>query len=123
MIPSVRVDPGINHGFNGGSSPKPVGTSSSGTPNSLPDIFPEIDQGAKVFTQSLEGENVTSLNEAARFFQNKLEFRYDNETGRIVTRVVDRNSGEEVKQIPSQDALDAAFRLEKLKGVLFDETN
>jgi flagellar protein FlaG len=97
--------------------------SGSKSPNLISDIFPEPNPEGRIFTSPEKGEEIEFLNRAAGFFQNKLEFRYDEATGRIVARVIDRDSGEEVKQIPSQEALDAVFRLEKLKGVLFDETD
>lgn len=67
-------------------------------------------------------QDVSVLNKAAGVFQNRLTFRYDEGTGRIVAKLIDPKSGEEVKQIPTQEALDAAFRFEKVRGMLFDRS-
>ena len=47
-----------------------------------------------------------------------LEFDVSEESSRIVTRVIDRESGEVIRQIPTEEVLAIAERLEEMQGRL-----
>lgn len=51
----------------------------------------------------------------------KLAFSIDEDTDRPVVRITDASTGELIRQIPSQEALDIARSLDKMKGVLFQK--
>ncbi len=48
---------------------------------------------------------VRSLNESVQNIQRGIEFSIDEESGRSVVKVVDRETGEVIRQLPSEDAL------------------
>lgn len=48
--------------------------------------------------------------------QRNLQFKVDDETNRVVVSVVDRKSGEVLRQIPSDEILALAKRLKDLDG-------
>ena len=50
-----------------------------------------------------------------------LSFRVDDVANKIVVTVKSRESGEVVRQIPSEVALRVANKLENMKGLLKDE--
>jgi len=50
-----------------------------------------------------------------------LQFSVDDKTESIVIQVTHRDSGEVVRQIPSEEILDLKAKLENLVGVLFDK--
>lgn len=50
-----------------------------------------------------------------------LQFSVDEKTESIVIQVTHRDSGDVVRQIPSEEILDLKAKLEKLVGVLFDK--
>jgi flagellar protein FlaG len=50
-----------------------------------------------------------------------VEFRSDAETGQIVVRVVNPDTGELLRQIPSQDAIALARALGKLQGSFLEQ--
>ncbi len=52
---------------------------------------------------------------------NKLEFTVHEETGRTIVKVVDQDSGEVIKELPPEELLDLAAKLEEMSGVLFDK--
>ena len=52
---------------------------------------------------------------------NKLEFTVHEETGRTIVKVVDQESGEVIKELPPEELLDLAAKLEEMSGVLFDK--
>lgn len=60
-------------------------------------------------------EPVQRINEVLR--QYGVEFEL-NDTSRVVTRIVDRETGDVLRQIPSEEVLAIAERLEELQGNL-----
>lgn len=50
-----------------------------------------------------------------------VQFSSDAESGRVVVRVVNPDTGELVRQIPSEDALSLARALGKLQGVFLQQ--
>lgn len=59
-------------------------------------------------------EPIQRINEIMR--PHGLEFELSEETSRVITRVVDRESGEVIRQIPAEEVLDIAKRLEEMQG-------
>ena len=49
-----------------------------------------------------------------------LEFSVDEDSGRDVIKVIDKESGETVKQFPSEQVLDIVSKLAEATGVLVD---
>ncbi|WP_226663021.1 flagellar protein FlaG [Microbulbifer aggregans] len=47
-----------------------------------------------------------------------VQFEISEDSGRTVIRLVDRENGELIRQIPPEEALNAAQRLEDIKGIL-----
>ncbi|MEW9902817.1 flagellar protein FlaG [Pseudomonas putida] len=52
--------------------------------------------------------------------RRNLEFSTDEESGRIVVKVIASDSGELIRQIPSEEALRIAHSLSDVKSILFD---
>jgi flagellar protein FlaG len=50
-----------------------------------------------------------------------LEFSIHKKTGETVVKVVDKDTGKLIRQIPPQELLDLADRLEDMMGILFDK--
>jgi flagellar protein FlaG len=50
-----------------------------------------------------------------------LQFSVHEDTGQTVVRVVDKDSGKLIRQIPPQELLDLAVKLEDMMGILFDK--
>jgi len=49
-----------------------------------------------------------------------IRLRVDEPTGRVVAQIIDRGTGEVVRQVPLQELLDIAARINDLVGLLFD---
>lgn len=56
-------------------------------------------------------EAVAKLNEFVQTAQRRLDFQVDEESGRSIIRVYDKDTSELVRQIPSEQALELARRL------------
>lgn len=52
--------------------------------------------------------------------RRNLEFSTDEESGKIVVKVIASDSGELIRQIPSEEALRIAHSLSDVKSILFD---
>ena len=49
----------------------------------------------------------------------ELQFSMNNDTGKVVVKVIDRETGKLIRQIPPQELLDLASKLQDI-GILFD---
>lgn len=52
--------------------------------------------------------------------QRDLNFSVDDSTGQVVVQVLDGDSGKVVRQIPSEDILRLAERLDEMRSLLFE---
>ncbi|MCE0731964.1 flagellar protein FlaG [Halomonas sp. G15] len=62
---------------------------------------------------------VARINETMRAYG--LEFELSEDAGRPITRIVDRDSGEVIRQIPAEEVLRVAERLKELTGRLIHQ--
>ncbi|MCG6656242.1 flagellar protein FlaG [Halomonas campisalis] len=63
-------------------------------------------------------EPVQRINEVLR--QYGVEFEINEVPSRVVTRIIDRESGEVLRQIPAEEVLEIAERLNELQGRLIN---
>lgn len=63
-------------------------------------------------------EAVKQTNDFIRPLNGSLQFAIDRETGTTVVKVLDMETKEVIKQIPSEDMLNLAKALDQLKGLL-----
>ena len=66
-------------------------------------------------------EAVKRLNEQMQENKRQLGFSVDNRLNRQIVRVTNQETGELVRQIPSEVVIRVANSIENLKGVLFDK--
>lgn len=63
---------------------------------------------------------VTDIREFVQAAQRKLDFSIDDSTGRVVVKVIATDSGDVIRQIPSETALKLAQSLSSASSLLFD---
>jgi flagellar protein FlaG len=63
---------------------------------------------------------VTDIREFVQSTQRNLDFSIDDSTGMVVVKVVATESGEVIRQIPSETALKLAQNLSDASSLLFD---
>jgi len=63
---------------------------------------------------------VEDLDSVLSSINKDIQLRVDDDSGQIVTRIVDRRSQEVIKQIPPTELLKIASRLRAFVGLLFD---
>lgn len=61
-------------------------------------------------------EPVQRINEVMRSFG--VEFELGDDASRLITRLIDRENGEVIRQIPSEEVLRVAERIDELRGRL-----
>ncbi|MBL0207797.1 MAG: flagellar protein FlaG [Propionivibrio sp.] len=64
---------------------------------------------------------VSSVREYIQPFNNNLEFSINDETHQLVVKVVDSETKEVIRQIPSEEMLAIAKALDSIKGLLFKQ--
>ncbi|MDF0731912.1 flagellar protein FlaG [Pseudomonas entomophila] len=63
---------------------------------------------------------VSEIEKFLKETQRNLEFSTDEESGKIVVKVIASETGELIRQLPSEEALRIAHSLSDVKSVLFD---
>jgi len=64
------------------------------------------------------------VREQVRAFEQRassVQFAIDNESGQVLIRIVNKSSGEMIRQIPPEEILDLQARLKDLRGLLLHE--
>ncbi len=75
--------------------------------------------GATRNAEAVQEELDEAVDSVSRFVNNdNLEFTIDEESGRRLIRLVDRQTQEVLRQIPSEEMLQIAKALDKLQGLL-----
>jgi flagellar protein FlaG len=64
---------------------------------------------------------VENLKQATQSTAQNLQFSVDHDTNQTVIRVVDGNTNEVIRQIPSEEVLQIAKSLDKLSGLLLKQ--
>ena len=76
--------------------------------------------------QPLEREQMEEMAQQLQDFMGEmnrsLQFKVDEDSGRDVIKVLDKNSGEVIKQYPSEEVLSLVSKLSESAGILIDQT-
>jgi flagellar protein FlaG len=63
---------------------------------------------------------VASISAFVQGVQRSLDFSVDDTSGEVVVKVTDRDSGEVIRQLPSEEALRLSEQLESLRSLMFE---
>lgn len=110
----------------GGISAARAGDAQRATPSAtMPVVRVEYMPSAGAPSLAVDGgrvkEAARQINEQLNALRQGLEFSVDDETGTTVVRVVDAETGETIRQIPSEEVLAISRSLERLQGVLLKQ--
>jgi len=107
-----------------GSNPSPA---TNHAPKSVPIVTQSagLSQGASNGTRMIEEKARNSVETAAKLIDGfvketgrSLDFRFDESSGKQIVRVTNPATGETVRQIPSEEAVQLARSLNYLQSVL-----
>jgi len=66
-------------------------------------------------------EAIKKLKQAGDIFNRRLDFRVDEATKRIVVKVIDTETDKVIKEIPPEQLIRLAARIQEMIGLLVDE--
>ena len=67
-------------------------------------------------------EAVAAINRAAKALNNSVQLSIDAGSGRAVVRVIDSETGQLIRQIPSEEAIELRRALDRITGLLIHRT-
>jgi len=77
-------------------------------------------QKAEANRQELE-DAVKQVNNFLKPINSSIEFNLDDDTGRTIVRIVELESKDVIRQIPSEEMLSIAKAIDKIKGLLIHQ--
>jgi len=84
------------------------------------DVVQSADKAAKTSADEAKLDKVVEdLNEFVQVIQRKLQFSVDEESGKTVVKVIDSETDQVIRQIPSEEILEMQNRLGEMNGLLF----
>lgn len=87
------------------------------------DAIATADETLKTKTERSQDELediVDKMSETVKIMQRNLNFSIHDDTGMTVVKVMDASSGEVIRQMPTEDALRLAERLDEMRSLLFE---
>lgn len=111
------------YGFSASSSQQPPVSVASGTVGAgtatvaTPSVAPASSQSASVQHADVQ-KALESLKQAIKpTVSDSLRFSIDQDSGKTVVKVVDAQTDQVIRQIPSEEVLEIAKDLERMKGL------
>lgn len=70
---------------------------------------------------STVNEAVSAINSQVQRISQNLKFSVDHDSGRVVVKIVDGETDQVIRQIPSEEALAISHALDKLQGLIIQQ--
>lgn len=106
---------------NTSSEPSNTVQKTSSTTLQTVDAVQKTNQADVVTDTEKLAKAVDDINKTIRNFSQNLEFSLDEQSKRVVVKIVDQQTKEVLRQIPSEETLEIAKSLDKLKGLLIHQ--
>jgi len=90
-------------------------------PASANTFAPETENMAPALTVEEVDYAVEVINDTMTLINRSLSFRVDDQNGRTVISIIDRDTDETIKQIPSEDLLKLINHMQELQSLLSGE--
>jgi uncharacterized FlaG/YvyC family protein len=74
-----------------------------------------------VNTRGYLEDAIDKLKKAGDIFNRRLEFRVDESTNRIIVKVIDTETDKVIKEIPPEQLIHLAAKIQEMIGLLVDE--
>jgi flagellar protein FlaG len=99
--------------------PAVTGSNQAPRPTAAPAVHAVAVKAAPVPHTADVQRAIAAIRETLRPVSNGLEFSVDHGSGKTIVRVVDLESGQLIRQIPTVEIVEIARVLERLEGLLF----
>ncbi|MBC3809055.1 flagellar protein FlaG [Undibacterium seohonense] len=100
--------------------PRPINTNATATQVANP--VAEAGASQKTYTREQVNEAVEAINKTIQAASQNLEFSVDKDTSNVIVKVIDQQTKEVLRQIPTEEALEIAKSLDRLQGLLIKQT-
>ncbi|HAG38591.1 MULTISPECIES: flagellar protein FlaG [unclassified Pseudoalteromonas] len=102
-------------------------TDEQGSQNQLNNHYTQqSSEGNSSQNQQLEREQLEKVAQQLQEFMGEmsrsLQFQVDEDSGRDVIKILDKTSGDVIKQYPSEEVLSLVSKLSESAGILIDQT-
>ena len=116
-----QISPGvaISDRFSTSAAPHPVAKSAAPIASDNPVVQTERVQKSASFEQVSKA--VQEINKTIQAASQNLEFSVDTEENKVIVKVIDQQTKQVLRQIPTEEALDIAKSLDKLQGLLIKQ--
>jgi flagellar protein FlaG len=121
-IEIINGKPGVEYNYAAGAEKnRKIGNKSAGS--LLPGSAGLMVVGEKGYQvdQSYVDEAIEKLRQVGNIFNIRLDFRVDDETNRIVVKVIDTQTDKVIKEIPPEQLIHLAAKIQDMVGLLVDE--
>jgi len=113
---NAAVEPAVPHTRQAGA----VGNQKPMNPENPSAGLPRSARGT-VASQKALPNTVEEANLLARSFKRGVSFALDSDSGQVVVLVTNEDTGEIIRQIPSEEFLEMVSRVQEVTGLFFDE--
>jgi flagellar protein FlaG len=122
-IQSIGSQPSTNLPISDSFSGTPIATQifKSTAPQSSNPVTP-VGQAQQTATREQINKAVESINKTIQTSAQGVEFSVDNDLKEVVVKVVDQETKQVLRQIPTVEVLEIAKSLDKLQGLLIKQT-
>jgi flagellar protein FlaG len=93
----------------------------------IPRMFPgssssQVENKAELLRETgFLADAIDKLKKAGDIFNRRLEFKVDEDTHRIVVKVIDTETDKVIKEIPPEQIIELAAKIQEMVGLLVDE--
>ena len=119
MVPNISTVSVYASASKPSTDPKPVKVESL-TSDIIPSQQKDVPVDQRQPTQSELADAVTSLNNHVLNYRSDLHFSVDTDSGTVVVKVVDTQTEEVIRQMPSEEALAMARGLKETGSLLLN---
>jgi len=81
----------------------------------------EPNQMAKEISPDKIEKMLQQFEKTANRMSTQLSFSLDDKTGKTVIKVIDKETGDVIRQIPPEEALKLSAHMQEMVGILFDK--
>jgi flagellar protein FlaG len=82
----------------------------------------KVEESSALVSEDEVREKVADLNQYMQNLNRSLQFSVDEGSGQTVIQVIDSETQELVRQIPSQELIDVKNTLEEFRGLIFKDS-
>ena len=104
-----------------GGTAKPAAPAAPAATDSKPAVKAASKEDAQSELKEVT-QAVSDINKAMQFMSRQLEFSVDTDSERTIVKVIDQQTREVIRQMPTKEALEIGKALEKAQGLLIKQT-